>query len=177
MHPVQIKARITDYLHHLTTYDYIAYGWLLGILIGFLLLAVALAGRKPKTSLFMILMVLIIMFIGPAGMKYGLDQTVRKVVLTDQNSTELPFAKNLVVLGKIKNSGRVDMAGCRVFVDILRKDENKYKELLYRLKPLRKQILKIDKRLPKGEEMPYKIVFDHFALQKGYYINQSVECF
>jgi hypothetical protein len=177
MHPVQIKARIVDYLHHLTTYDYIAYGWLLGILIGFLLLAVVLAGTKPKTSLFMIFMVLTIMIVGPMGMKYGLDQTVRKVLLVDKNSTELPFAKNLVVFGKIKNFGRVDMAGCRVFVDVLRKEDNKYKELLYRLKPIRKQVLKIDKKLPKGEEMPYKIVFDHFKLEKGYYVSQSVECF
>ncbi len=177
MHLMQLKARILDYLHHLTKYDYIAYGWLLGILIGFLLLAVVLSGRKPKTSLFFILIVLILMLIGPFGMKYALDQTVRKVVLIEQNVTELPFARNLIVLGKIKNLGRVDMAGCRIFVDVVKKDENRYKQLLYRLKPLRKEVLAINQKVPKGKEMPYKIVFDHFKLKYPYSVTQSLECF
>ncbi len=177
MHPIQIKARIADYLHHLTNYDYIAYGWLLGVLVGFLLLAIALAGRSPKTALFMIFLVLLLMVPGPFLMKYALDQTVRKTALTDLNTTQLSYAKNLIVLGKIENRGRIDMQGCRVFVDVVKQDPNKYKQFLYRLKPLRKQMLKIEKKLPKGGAMPYKIVFDNFDLKKKYNVIQSVECF
>ena len=177
LHPIQIKARIVDYLHHLTAYDYIAYGWMLGVLVGFLLLAIALAGKSPKTALFVILLVLFMMVPGPFVMKYILDQTVRKVVLVDRNETELPFSKNLVVLGKIANRGRVEMRGCRVFVDILKKDANRYKQLFYSLKPLRKKMVQIDKKLAKGKEMPYKIVFDHFSLRNDYIVKQSVECF
>ena len=110
-------------------------------------------------------------------MKYALDQTVRKTELTDLNTTKLSYAKNLIVLGKIENRGRIDMQGCRVFVDVVKQDPNKYKQFLYRLKPLRKQMLKIEKKLPKGGEMPYKIVFDNFDLKKKYNVIQSVECF
>ena len=177
MHLTQIKARIADYLHHLTNYDYIAYGWLLGVLVGFLLLAIALAGKSPKTALFMILLVLLLMVPGPFLMKYALDQTVRKTELTDLNTTQLSYAKNLIVLGKIKNRGRIDMEGCRVFADVVKLDSNRYKQFLYKLKPLRKQMLKIEKKLPKGEEMPYRIVFDNFDLKKKYNVIQSVECF
>lgn len=177
MHLTQLKVRILDYLHHLSNYDYIAYGWLAATLFGFLLLAIALAGKKPKLSLFMILIVLLFMMTGPLGMKYALDQTVRKVVLVDKNVTELPFSKNLVILGTIKNKGRVNMHGCRVFVDILKKDDNKYKQILYQLKPLRKKIITLNKKLDKGEEMAYKIVLDHFAMHNNYLVRQSVECY
>ena len=177
MHLTQIKARIADYLHHLTNYDYIAYGWLFGVLIGFLLLAIALVGRSPKIALLMILLVLLLMVPGPFLMKFGLDKTVRKIELTDLNTTYLSYAKNLIVLGTIQNRGRVNMEGCRVFVDVVRQDSNRYKQFLYRFKPLRKEILKIEKKLPKGGKMPYKIVFDNFHLKKKYKIIQSVECF
>ncbi len=173
-----LKERILDYLHHLSVYDYIAYGWLLAVLVGSLLFAIALAGKKSKTALYMILIVLILMVTGPFGMKYGLDQTIRKVVLQDTNSTQLHFAKDLIVTGVIKNEGRIDLAGCRVFVKIVKKDSNRYKELLYALKPLRKKSVHLEKKLVKGDDLPYKIVFNHFAYKENLYrVDQSVECY
>ncbi|RUM65561.1 MAG: hypothetical protein DSZ05_05855 [Sulfurospirillum sp.] len=177
LHPIQIKARIVDYLHHLTDYDYIAYGWLLGVLVAFLLLSVLLSSRFPKTALLMVAIVLAGMITGPFAMKYLLDQTVRKVVLTDTHTTQLPFSKNLIVIGTIENQGRIDMSGCRIFVDILRKDTNRYKQFFYSLRPLRKEMLMIKKKVHKGDKMPYKVVFDHFAMKEGYQVKQSVECF
>lgn len=178
MHLTPIKERILDYLHHLSLYDYIAYGWLLAVLTGFLLLAIALSGRKPKAALSMILIVLILMITAPFGMKYGLDQTIRKVALADTNVTQLNFAKNLIVTGVIKNEGKIDLSGCRVFVKVVKKDPNHYKELLFALKPLRKKSLHLDKPLKKGTDMPYKIVLDHFAYKENLYrVDQSVECY
>ena len=173
-----IKERILDYLHHLSIYDYIAYGWLLAVLISLLLLAIAMASKRPKTALFMIMLVLISMVLGPIGMKYGLDRTIRKVVLKDTNVTQLDFAKDLIVTGFIKNEGKIDLSGCRVFVSVLKNDPNRYKELLFTLKPLRKKSLHLTKSLTKGSDMPFKIVFDNFAYQNGYYrVEQSVECY
>ncbi len=177
MHTIDLKARILDYLHHLTIYDYVAYGWLMGVLLGMILLAIVLISSKPKFALTLILLVLLLMMIGPFAMKYGLDKTVRKVTLIDQNTTYLPFSKNLIVLGKIKNLGKIEMQGCRVFVDIVRIDENKYKTLLYRLKPIRKEMLKIVEPLKVEGTIPYRVVFDHFATDKKYAVRQEVECY
>ena len=178
MHLTTLKERILDYLHHLSPYDYIAYGWLVAVLVGFLLLSIVLAGKKPKTSLVLILIVLILMMAGPFGMKYALDRTIRKVALEDTNTTQLQFAKDLIVTGKIANEGKIDMSGCRVFVKVLKKDDNRYKQMLYKLKPLRKKSIHIKKRLAKGEEMAYRVVLEHFTLHKDtYVVEQNVECY
>jgi hypothetical protein len=143
-----------------------------------LLLAIALANKKPKTSLVLILMVLITMMAGPFGMKYLLDRTVRKVALEDTNTTQLQFAKDLIVTGKIANEGKIDMAGCRIFVSVLKKDDNPYKQMLYKLKPLRKKSIHIEKSLPKGEEMAYRVVLEQFTLHRdSYVVDQKVECY
>ena len=178
MNLAPLKERILDYVHHLSTYDYIAYGWLAAVLVGFLLLAIALAGKKPKTALFLILVVLTGMMIGPLGLKYGLDQTIRKVVLADTNVTQLHFAKNLIVSGVIENEGKIDLHGCRVFVKVLKSDDNQYKELLYTLKPLRRKKIHLRQTLPKGGQLAYRVVLDRFALSEGTYrVKQSVECY
>ncbi len=178
MNLTPLKERILDYVHHLTAYDYIAYGWLAAVLVGLLLLSIALIGKKTGLSLLLILFVLLGMMAGPFGIKYGLDHTVRKVVLTDTNTTQLTFAKNLIVVGEIANRGKVDMQGCRVFVNIVRKDPNRYKQLLWMLKPLRRKSMHIQRPLKRGSDMDYRVVFDHFAMQEGTYIvRQSVECY
>ena len=93
LHLTDLKARIIDYLHHLSLYDYIAYGWLGAFLIVLILLSVLLAKRSPGFSLTLILIVLILMSAGPFGIKYLLDQTVRNVTIIDRNVTELPFSR------------------------------------------------------------------------------------
>ena len=173
-----LKERILDYLHHLTPYNYIAYGWLLAVLVRFLLLAIALSFKRPKSALFMILIVLLLMLPGPFLMKYALDQTVRKVTLTDTNVTQLKFAKDLIVTGFIENDGKIALKGCRLFVKVVKNDENRYKEMLYALKPLRKASLHLKQDLKEGEKLPYRLVLERFALKEGSYnVKQSVECY
>jgi len=172
-----LKQRVLDYIHHLSTYDYIAYGWFLGVMLGFLLLAVILAGKKPKTSTFFLFIVLLSIMIGPFGLKYGLDKTIRNAEIVDENITELPFSQNLVVLGAIQNSGKIDYQKCRVFVNVLRDDPNEYKQILYTFKPIRKKTIVIDQNINKGEQMKYKVVLGNFKSPYKYYVSQSVECY
>ncbi len=171
-----LKQRILDYTHNLTNYDYIAYGWLFAILICFLLLAIVLIGKKPKTSVFFMMIMLFVMIAGPFAIKYGLDQTIRKAVIVDENITELPFSKNLVVLGEVENRGKIDFNKCRVFLKVLKEDENRYKQLLYTLKPIRKKSVIINNVL-KGQKVAYKIVLDRFSPKIKYLVKQSVECY
>ncbi len=172
-----LKQRILDYTHHLSSYDYIAYGWLFAALFGLLLLSIAYIGKKPKISVFLMFVMMISIFAGPLGIKYLLDTTIRKALIVDKNITRLPFSKNLVVLGEIKNSGKIDFKKCRVFLKVLREDENRYKELLFSLKPIRKKTIVIDHDLPKGEKIAYKIVLDRFSPKVKYLVKQSVECY
>lgn len=172
-----LKQRGLDYIHYLSTYDYIAYGWLLALLVSFLLMSIVLAGKKPKVSTFFILLVMVLMFTGPFGLKYGLDKIIRKTIIVDKNATQLPFSKNLIATGKIVNEGKITLQKCRVFVKIFKKDDNKYKQIMYTLKPIRKKTIILDKNLTKGETLTYRVVLDHFNYQSPYSVDQSVECY
>ncbi len=177
MHLTILKQRILDYIHYLSIYDYIAFGWLFALLVCFLLLSVVLINKKPTLSTFFLFTVFLLMFVGPFILKYGLDGIVRKAFLKDQNSTELPFSKNLIVSGVIENRGKIEFHSCRVFVKVLKEDSNKYKQILNLFKPIRKKTLHLEQNISKGNSLNYKVVLDKFDYKYPYQVEQKVECY
>jgi len=173
----QLKASLTDYIHTLTMYDYVAFGWLFGLLIMMILTALLSSKSKPKLASFLIFFSFILMFIGPIGVKLFLDKTIRKVKIIDQNSTKLNFSKLLVVTGKIENHGKIDLKKCYVSAKVLKISDNKYLNFLYNLKPIRKRTIITEANISKDTSEEFKVVFEKFNYKKDYRVAVSAECY
>jgi len=172
-----LKQRLIDYTESLTVYDYAAFGWLLFILVGLILLAILFSRKKPKFAVSLIFFTFILMFTAPFGIKIFLDKTVRKVVIKDQNQTFLKFSKSLLVTGSICNLGQVDMKKCYIKTKVLKKSKNKYIDFLYALKPIAKRTTIMDNNLTQNESKEFKVLFEKFKYPKEYKVTISAECY
>ena len=172
-----IKQNLLDYIHALTIYDYAAFGWLLFLFFIILTLAILLGRKKPTLAISLIMITILLMFVAPFGVKYFLDNTVRKVdVITDQVS-KLHFASSLIVTGHLINDGKVPYQKCRVNAKVFKISENKYRNILNNLKPLRNKTIVVDKNISQGEEVMFKIVFENFKYSKEYNVSLSGACY
>ncbi len=172
-----LKISLVDYVNSLTLYDYLAYGWLVFLLFLLLLLSVLLFRKKPNLASFLLLISFISMFVGPVFIKIFLDKTVRKVEVIDQNNTLLNFSNSLIVTGKLQNRGKIDFYVCHVSVKVLKASEDKYKNILNSIKPIRKKSIIIDANISKNKNREFKVIFEEFKYKNGYNIVVSSECY
>ncbi len=172
-----LKQRLTDYTDSFTMYDYAAFGWLLFLLAVLILLALLYSKKKPKLAASLIFFTFTLMLTAPMGIKIFLDSTIRKVDVHDQNHTLLNFSKALVVTGNLKNLGKIDIKKCYIQTKILKETENKYLNILYNLKPIRKRTTILDENISQNSTKELKIVFEKFNYQKAYRVTQFAECY
>jgi len=117
------------------------------------------------------------MFVAPFGIKYFLDTTVRKVDVVTDKVAKLHFASSLIVTGHITNAGKVPYQKCRINAKVFKISENKYRNILNNLKPLRNKTIVVDKNISQGEEAMFKIVFENFKYSKEYNVSVSGACY
>ena len=171
------KLRILDYAHHLTIYDYFAY-FLVGVFFLFsFIIFILIAKRRLGLGLLWFFFSILIVLVSPVAIKIYFDKTVKKVEIIDQRVKKLNFARMLVIKGKIKNLGKIDFKKCRVFAKVVKTDKNKYKNILNNLKPKRYMSILLDKKLNKGESLPFKIVFKNFEPTYKYETKVYGECY
>ncbi len=172
----ELKQRIIDYIHHLTIYDYFAISWV-GVFFLFLMLIVFLNIKKrAKFAFFLFVITLLITVFSPIFIKLYFDKTVRKVDILNQKITKLHFAKMLIIKGKLQNKGKIDFKKCRIFTKVVKKDKNKYKNILNSLKPLRKKSILLDRELKKDSLERFKVVINDFDLS-DYEVKVTAECY
>ena len=173
----ELKQRIIDYIHHLTIYDYFALSWV-GVFFIFIMMIVLLNIKKrTKFAISFFLVSLVLIVFSPIFIKLYFDKTVRKVEILNQKITKLNFANMLIIKGKLQNKGKIDYKKCRIFTKVIKKDENKYKNIINNLKPLRKMSILLDRELKKEEKERFKIVMKDFDLKDIYDVKVSGECY
>jgi hypothetical protein len=147
------------------------------MLFVFIVLSFLLIKSKPKLSTFFMFVILILFITGPVAIKLILDKTVRKVAILDQNYTQLNFSKYLVVTGKLQNRGKVNFGRCYINTKVQKVSDNKYKNILNLIKPMRKRTIMVDKNISVNESEEFKVVFEKFDYRADYDVIVSAECY
>jgi len=172
-----IKPRILDYINNPSIYDYFALSWIGVLFLLFFIIALMQVRKRAILSLVLMLFALVLLIISPIAIKIFFDKSVKKVELIDKKVTKLDFSKMLVVEGKIKNISKIDFKKCRIFASIDKIYDNRYKNYINYLKPLRKMSILLDKELKKEEAYPYKMVFKDFNISIEYDLKVYGECY
>ncbi len=173
----EIRLKFLTYINSLTIYDYVAFGWLIFFILIILVLIVLLSRKKPKLAIFMLLFTLLLIVVAPIGIKYFLDMSVRKVELFDKKVTKLNYDSSLILTAKLKNSGKITYKKCFISAKVFKIENNKYKDILNRLKPMRIKTISIDKRLHEGDVTDFKIIIDGFKYGGDFNTSLSAECY
>lgn len=161
----------------MSIYDYIAVGWFVFVLLLLFVLILLLARKKPKMAVWLTLLSIILIVVAPFGIKYFLDQSVRKVVVKKEDVVKLKFASSLVVTGKIINEGNVDFHTCKIDAKVIRYDPDKFKFAINSLKPIRFASKIIEKNLTIGDTVPFKMVFEDFNYKGDFNVTFEGVCY
>ena len=87
----------------------------------------------------------------------------------------LHFVPAVIVKGNITNESKLDFKTCKISAKIYKLTSNKYKNYIYKLKPLKKMsILVAD--IPKGRTQEFKIIIEPFSYKKEYSISLGASC-
>jgi len=161
----------------LTIYDYILFGWLIFSLLLIFVLIILLAKKRPKLATILALFSVVLVLVAPFGIKYLLDQSVRKVIVKKNKIVKLKFSSSLIVTAEITNSGNIDFHTCQIDTKVIRYDPNKIKFAINSLKPIRSVSKIIDKNLTVGDTLPFKVVFEDFKYKGDYNITMEGVCY
>lgn len=167
-------ARLNQFIHSLLVYDYILFGAVFLLFLLFVILGIILRHRLG-IALFFIIFGFVTLF---AGSFFGYKELheylfSNKITLVEQK--KLTYSNALVIYGNIENSSKRDFDSCRIISTIYRADKLEIKELLFRLKPLRKVSI-VTKKIQKGDSEDFKIIVEPFAYKKEYFITLKADC-
>ena len=174
-----IIERLTDFINNLTIYDYLAFG-VLGLLF-ILFLILIFVPKNAMVRLFMLLLTILTLIVGPFGVKFGLDSIVRKTELNVSETKRLTFANTLIVVGNIKNVGKIDYTKCKISTTVIPKGESSYiNHFNFFLNPLYKSYDSIDLQglpLKIGEDMDFRVSINDFTPKEDFDVDVRGVCY
>jgi hypothetical protein len=171
-----LRSEFVEYINAFTYYDYIAYTWLIVLFIFLLVVAIALRERVG-VSIFLIILSIFVLFVGPIILKKALDIYVRgnEVVIKSQN--RLRFSDTLVISGEFINKSRVKIKSCKLSAKVYKIGKNRLKTFVNRLKPYKKKTISLDMDKMFDNKIEFRVVFDNFKLKGDFNISSSATCY
>jgi hypothetical protein len=170
-----MKAKITDFIHHLLVYDYLLFG---GIFILFiLLLALAIALRnKIVLAVFMVFFAFGVLTAGPLFGYILLHQHLFKHTIVIREIKALEFTEALLIKGDINNTSKRPFQECTLHAGVYKVTHNPYVDKLYPYFPFKKSSLKLTETIGAGKSAPFKLFVEPFRYTKDYNVTLKAEC-
>ena len=98
-----------------------------------------------------------------------------KHTITLSKVKKLQFIQAVVIEGKLKNVSEFDFKSCQIHAKIVKKTGNKYKDILFRFKPITKKIITVN-NIPKNADIEFKFLIEPFTYQKDFNATVSGVC-
>jgi hypothetical protein len=158
----KVWGKVELFLADYSIYDIL--GFVFVIVLGFLFIVLAVAMRKNIVALILLIVVALgTLAGGPFAMGYMVDSVTRKTVVSSLDIKQLNYTKALVINGRLRNAGKIDLRDCKIIVEIWKKSNSSYKEYIRMFqKPKYKKIFKATDRLPLRGVHDFKVVYDNF---------------
>lgn len=169
-----MKEKILVFLHSLTVYDLIYFG---AVFLLFILLIVFVLFLRQRliAALLLLLVAILEISLGPTiGFRFFHNTLFKnEIVLT--KTKRLHFVKALVIKGKLKNISRFDFKSCLVQATVYKETHNKFKNLIFKLKPIKQADITI-KDIPKGADGTFEFFIEPFTYKKDFNVSVKGVC-
>jgi len=173
-----LKLSLLTYVKHFGLYDYLAFGWLLFTFLALIILASLIAKKSSVSSLFMIIIALILLVVSPFFIKLKLSEITRATITEISLVKKLTFSDSLIVEGSITNHSTKDFSLCLVHTTVFKQtDAQGIKAFINRLKPIANQSILVKQTLLKEGVMEFQSVFDDFVYSGDVNASLSAECY
>jgi predicted membrane protein len=169
-----MKEKLLAFIDGLIVYDYILFGVSFILFILFIILALLLR-KRLFIALFFVLLGFATLMLGPTLGYMQMHKYLFKNSTKILSQKKLNFVEAVVVKATLTNESKFDFSECKITAKVYKVSKNKYKNYLFKLKPLKKMsILEYD--LPKGQTRELKIIIEPFKYKKDYNISLGAEC-
>jgi hypothetical protein len=172
-----LKIYILNYIHHFSTYDYIAYAWLILLFFITILLAIIVAKKSPTFSILILLIALTLLFAGPFALKHYLDKFLRPSSTQIEQIKKLTFSDTLIINGTLTNLSKKSFSTCDIYISVTKIGKSDIQNLINQLKPLRKQSISINSTIEVNDTKEFRVVFDNYKYSQDINISSKSECY
>jgi len=169
-----MRAKILEFIHGLTNYDYILFAALFAIFLLLLIVTLLLRKRVLFASLFLILS-LATLFVAPFVGYIQLHKYLYKNSVKITETKALEFTPTLIVKGTLTNESSRDFSTCKVQANVFKVAHNKILDTLFPLNPFQKVWIE-EANIKKGETRDLKIIVEPFTYKQEYNVSLGVDC-
>lgn len=170
-----MKAKITDFIHHLLIYDYLLFGGIIVVFVLILVLAIVLRD-KMGLAIFMVLLAFGVLTIGPIVGYIQLHHYLFKNKVVLEETKALEFTEALLVRGSVKNLSKRPFKECTIHASVYKVTHNQFIDPLYPYVPFKKGSLHLEQTIKPGESAPFKLFVEPFRYSKDYNITVKADC-
>jgi hypothetical protein len=168
------KEKILAFVHGLIVYDYILFASAFFLFILFIILAIVLRNRLG-VALFCLLFGFATLFLLPTWGYIEMHNYLFKNNTQLISQKRLHFSDAIVVHGSLSNLSKFHFKECKVSAWAYKVTPNKYKNYIYKLKPLRRGSIVIED-IPKGGSRNFKIIIEPFTYKRDYNVSLKADC-
>lgn len=170
-----MKAKITDFIHHLLPYDYLLFG---GIFILFILLLVIaiVVRRKVGLAIFFVFVAFGVLTAGPVVGYTILHQYLFKHHIIIKEVKALEFTEALLIKGDINNTSKRPFSECILRAGVYKVTHNRYIDPLYPYIPFKKSSIVLNETIKPGKSESFKLFVEPFRYTKDYNVTLKAEC-
>lgn len=162
------------FLHELLIYDYILFGVVLTTFI--LLIVIAILIRKREIlSILTIFIAFSVLFGGSIGGYFELHNYLFKHKLELIKQKKLNFTQAVVVYANLTNESKRVFNECKIIATINKADQNRYKEMILKLKPLMKMSI-IESNIDINETREIKMILEPFTYGGDFNVSLKARC-
>lgn len=170
-----MKALIQEFINHLIIYDYFLFGGIIILFILLLILAIALQ-HKMGWAIFFVLVAFGVLTAGPVAGYITLHQYLFKHTLIVHEIKALEFTEALLIKGDINNTSKRTFSECTLSAGVYKVTHNKIIDPIYPYIPFKKSSLRVQKTIPPGKSVPFKLFVEPFRYTKDYNITLKAKC-
>jgi len=173
----ELKISILTYIHNLGLYDYIAFAWLLITFFVLLILAIITIKRFTKLSMFLLLLSMVLLIIGPFSIKYYLGKTIRTVSINSIKFQKLNFSNTLIVDYNVENRSKKTFKLCEIKTIVYKKSQSKIKLFLNQLKPIALRTILLKEKIAPGNFVSKRLVLNNFTTNQDINVSIEAQCY
>lgn len=172
-----VKTSFLTYTSHFQIADYFAFAWLVLLFFIILFVAILLAKKRPALAFAVLILDLILLVVGPIGIKFVLDSYLRKNSVELQTVHQLVYSDTLIIQGKIYNKGRINFQKCFLHVKILPKPKDGFLSTIKNIKPLHRKSIYIKEPPAIGKSSEFELMWEGVRLQEDQNLSVKGECY
>lgn len=170
-----MKAKITDFIHHLLIYDYLLFGGIFILFILLLTIAIILRHRLGL-AIFFVFIAFGILTAGPIMGYLALHSYLFKNKIILHEIKTLEFTEALLIKGDINNTSKHSFKECTIKVGVHKVTHNQYIDKIYPYVPFKRSSMILTESISPGDSTSFKFLVEPFSYHKDFNITIKADC-